>query len=126
MEDYILVRLNVFTRTDAEITKKTIRIYREELASEKRYLVIAGILLPIYFFFYNVLFPLQISFFTQALIVNSQNTRTPLLLLGGMAITAILTIITGRVGFLTLFRHQERMTTRLTERALKGLFAHSY
>lgn len=117
---------NVFTRTDIDTTKRTLRIFKEEMQPEKKYLVIAGIFVPLQHFLYTVLLPLLISFFTQALITDSHDISKPLWLLGGMVIISILSLVAGRIGFITLFNHEERMTTRLTERALKGLFAHSY
>jgi ATP-binding cassette subfamily B protein len=120
------MKLNIFTRTDAETTKRTIRIFREEIQSEKKYLLLASIFVPAQNFLYTVLLPLFISFFTQALVTDSHDIKKPLWLLGGMAVTSLLAIGTGHIGFIALFNHEERMTTRLTERALKGLFAHSY
>lgn len=120
------MKLTIFTRTDAETTKKTINIFRNEIGSEKKYLVIAGIFVPMQHFLYMVLLPLLISFFTQAIIIDTHDTEKPLLLLAGMAIISVGALVAGRIGFIALFNHEERMTTRLTERALKGLFAHSY
>lgn len=119
-------KLKLFTRIDSETTKKTFRIYREELVDEKRPFILALIFVPMQHFLYIVLVPLLISFFTQSLILNPQDTTTPMLYIGGMILASIGAILSGHIGFLALFNHEERMTTKLTERGLKGLLAHSY
>lgn len=116
----------LFTRIDAETTKQTLRIYREALAGEKKPLLLAGIFTPLQDLLLVVLFPLLVSFFTQSLIVNPTDITTPLWLVAGMVVMAVGAIISGHVGFIAFFNHQERMTTKLTERALRGLLAHSH
>lgn len=123
---YRRMKLNVFTRTDIETTKKTIAIFREELVHEKRSFILSCVFVPLQHFLFLVLLPLLISFFTQSLISDNSNVATPLWLLAGMVVVSVAAIIVGHIGFTALFNHQERMTTRLIERALKGLFAHSY
>lgn len=120
------MKLKLFTRTDAETTKQTLRIYREELKGEKKPLIIAAIFAPLQDLFLAVLFPLLISFFTQALITNPKDMTTPLWLLAGMAVISVCSVIASHIGFTTLFFHQERMTTKLAERAMTGLLAHSH
>ena len=122
------MKLNIFTRTDVETTKKTIAIFRDEVnrRSEKKYFIVSCIFVPLQHFLFLVMLPLLISFFTQSLITDSQNLQTPLWLIAGMIVTSILAIYAGRIGFTTLFNHDERMTTHLIERAMKGLFGHSY
>ena len=118
--------MKLFTRTDAETTKQTLRIYREELKGEQKPLLTAVIFTPLQDLFLLVLFPLLISFFTQSLITDPKNIITPLWLLGGMAVMAVALIVASHIGFTALFHHQERMTTKLAERALSGLLAHSH
>lgn len=120
------MKLNLFSRVDADVTKKTIHIFREESKNEKKSLLLASIFVPLQHFLYMVILPLLISFFTQSLITDSSNLSTPLWLIAGMIVTSILAVIAGHIGFIVLFNHEERMTTRLMERAVKGLFAHSY
>ena len=120
------MKLKLFTRTDAETTKQTLRIYREELKGEQKPLLTAVIFTPLQDLFLLVLFPLLISFFTQSLITDPKNITTPLWLLGGMAVMAVGSIVASHIGFTALFHHQERMTTKLAERALSGLLAHSH
>lgn len=118
--------MKIFTRTDSENVRKTIAIYRQELRHEKKQFVLASIFVPLQHFLYIVLLPLLISFFTQALITNPKDIQTPLLLIAGMVVVSITSIIAGHIGFIALFTNEERMTTRLSERAMHGLLAHSY
>ncbi len=120
------MKFNIFTRTDIETTKQTIRIFREEIGPEKKYFILSCTFIPMQHLLYLVLLPLLISFFTQSLITNSQDITTPLWLIAGMIVTSVAAIIAGHIGFIALFNHQERMSTHLIERAIKGLFAHSY
>ena len=120
------MKLKLFTRTDAETTKQTLRIYREELKGEKKPLIIAALFAPLQDLFLAVLFPLLISFFTQSLITDPKDWVTPLWLLAGMAVISVCSVIASHIGFTTLFFHQERMTTKLAERAMTGLLAHSH
>lgn len=121
-----IMKIKLFTRTDTETTKKTLQIFRQEIQSEKKYLLLAGIFIPLQNFLYIVLLPLLISFFTQSLITNGHDLASPLWLIVGMIVASILAVIAGHIGFIALFNHEERMTTRLMERAIQGLLAHSY
>lgn len=118
--------MKLFTRTDSETVKKTLAIYRQEVRQEKKPFILAAIFVPLQNFFYIVLLPLFISFFTQSLIAHPHDTQTPLLWIGAMVITSLLAMLCGHIGFIALFNHEERMTTRLGERALRGLLAHSH
>lgn len=118
--------MKLFTRTDIGTTKKTLAIYREELRGEKKPFLLAMIFIPLQNLFYIVLLPLLISFFVQSLIAQPHDIVTPLLLIGGMIIISIAAIVSGHIGFIALFNHEENMTTKLTKRALHGLLAHSH
>lgn len=120
------MKLKLFTRADTATIKQTLRIYREELSGEKRPFITALIFTPLQDLFLAVLFPLLVSFFTQSLITDPHNISTPLWLIAGMVVMAVCSITSSHIGFITIFNHQERMTTKLTERALKGLLAHSH
>lgn len=119
-------KIKLFTRTDAETTKKTIAIYQQELASEKKAVWLTSIFMPMQHLMFVVVLPLLISFFTQSLITHPHDITMPLIYVGGMILTAIATVISGRIGAVALFHHEERVTTKLTERALRGLLAHSH
>ncbi len=118
--------MKIFTQTDADITKRTIAIYREELRGEKKPFLLACIFIPLQNLLYIVLLPLLISFFIQSLIAEPHNVTTPLVYIGIMVVVSIAAIIAGHIGFIALFNHEERMTTKLTERSLRGLLAHSH
>lgn len=118
--------MKLFTRTDTQTTKKTIAIYREELRGEEKPFLLACIFIPLQNFLYIVLLPLLISFFIQSLIINPHDIVTPLIYIGGMVLVSAAAILAGHVGFIAFFNHEERMTTKLTERALRGLLLHSH
>ena len=117
--------MKLFTRTDTKTTKQTIQIYREELQGEKKPFLLACIFIPLQNFLYVVLLPLLISFFTQSLITNPHDFTHPLVYIAVMVIISILAILAGHFGFIALYNHEERMTTKLAERALRGLLSHS-
>lgn len=118
--------MKLFTRVDSSSIRKTIAIYRQEVKTERRSLWMAGIFAPMQDLLYGVLLPLLTSIFAQSLIANPHNIRTPLFLVAGMILTGAAAILVGHLGYVTLFRHEERMTTLLTERAMRGLLAHSH
>lgn len=118
--------MKLFTRADEHLLKKTIHIYKQELVGERKAFVLTSIFIPLQHFLYMVLLPLFISFFTQNLITHPQELSQQYWLLSAMAVVCILAIIAGRIGFIALFTHEERMTTKLAKRALDGLLAHSH
>ena len=117
--------MQLLTRTNASTTRKTWRIFVEEMKHEKRQFITAMVAIPLTTLFSIVLIPLFISFIIQTLIENPNDTVTLTWLMIGMTISSILAVIVNQVGFNVLFKHQERVTTRLTECAITGLLAHS-
>lgn len=120
------VSLKLFTRTDSKTTRETINIYITEAKNDRRTFLTAAIMIPLGFFLYIVLLPLLISLITQSLITEPHNLTTPLWLLGGMIITSVATVVVNHYGFIALFTHEERVTTRLTQKAVDGLLRHSH
>ena len=118
--------MNIFSRIDGDTTKKTLRIYRSAVKPEKRAFIISSIFVPMQHFLHLVMLPLLISFFTQSLITHPHDLTVPLLLIGGMILSSLGAMWAGHIGFIALFNHEDRMTTILSERALRGLLAHSY
>lgn len=118
--------MKIFTRTSTETAKRTLAIYRQELTGERKQLGLAAFFIPLQHLLNFVTLPLLISFFTQSIITYPQEITIPLWLIGGMIVTSVIAVIAGHIGFIALFNHEERMTTRLTERALSGLLAHSH
>ncbi len=120
------MKLNIFTRTDSSTVKKTLEIYRQELQPYKKTVWLFATLIPFSHFLYLVLLPLFISFIVQSLIENPHNIITPLWLIGGIVVTATVSVIVQHKAFIAFFNHEEIMTTRLAERAMNGLLKHSH
>lgn len=118
--------MKLFTRTDKSTVKQTIQIYREEVQPYKKSVWLFGILIPFSHFLYLVLLPLFISFIVQSLLEHPHDIATPLWLVGGMVVTAVISITVQHIAFIRFFNHEEIITTRLTERAMRGLLKHSH
>lgn len=118
--------MKLFTRVDTNTTRETVRIFAVEAKREKSTVILFSILIPLGHFLYLVLLPLLISLITQSLITRPHDLQTPLWLLAGMAAISAVTLIVNHIGFPALFMHEERVTTRLTEKAMDGLLRHSH
>jgi len=118
--------MKLFTRTDEGLVRKTIQIYREEARSDKKVIRMFSIMIPLSHFLYIVLLPLLISFIVQSLLENPHNITTPLWLVAGIISSGALSIVIQHYGFISFFNHEERMTTKLAERAMNGLLKHSH
>ncbi len=120
------MKYSLFTRTDGESVRKTLSIFREEIQPYKKTVWFFTILIPLSHFLFLVLLPLLISFIVQSLIESPHDTYTPLWLIGGIIVTAALSILVQHKAFIAFFRHEEAITTRLIERAVNGLLRHSH
>ncbi len=120
------MKYSLFTRTDGESVRKTLSIFREEIQPYKKTVWLFTILIPLSHFLFLVLLPLLISFIVQSLIESPHDTSTPLWLVGGIIATAALSILVQHKAFIAFFKHEETITTRLTERAVNGLLKHSH
>ncbi len=120
------MKLRLFSRTNSGTVKKTIQLYREEARAEKRTIWKFSLLIPLSHFMYIVLLPLLISFIVQSLIENPNDIITPLWLIVGIVASGITSLLIQHYSFISFFLHEERMTTRLAERAIKGLLNHSH
>lgn len=120
------MRIKLFSRTDSGTVQKTIAIFREEAAQEKHIVWSFSTLIPFSHFLYIVLLPLLISFIVQSLIQNPHDLATPLWLVGGIIVSGALSLFIQHYAFIGFFNHEERMTTRLAERAMNGLLRHSH
>lgn len=118
--------MKLFTRTDAQITKETFRIFLSEMKRDKRRVLLFVILIPFGDLCYIVLMPFFISYITQSLITHPHDIATPLGLLGVMFVTTVVTLFSNHFGFTALFNHEESVTTRLAERAIDGLLRHGH
>lgn len=115
----------LFSRTDSSTTKKTLRIFRAEIAKDKKSFWIYSLFIPLNRLLYLVLLPLLFSLVIQSLITNPDNWQQPVTLLVISSIVSIAALITARIGFTRLFYHEERMQTTLLETAMVSLSAHS-
>jgi len=128
--------MKLYSRTDAQTTRKTLAIFRTVLGEEKKRLVISSIFIPLQHLLYLVILPLFISLYVQSLLEHSFNTPYQLwLIIGipyqlwliiGMAVAGIGSLIAARIGFIAMFNHEEAMTTKLSEHAMRGLLSQSH
>lgn len=115
----------VFSRANTTTIKKTLAIYWEELKKDKRLFLTYNIFLPVNRVLYLVLLPLLFSLIIQSLIQDSTNWQYPALLLFIAALVSIATLLTSHLGYYMEFIHEEKISTRLIERAMNSLMAHS-
>ena len=115
----------LFTRTSTSTAKKTLQIYRAEIAKDKKSFWTYTILIPLNRLLYIVLLPLLFSLIIQSLIVDPDNWQHPTLLLGIAVVVSVVALIIARVGFTRLFYHEEHMQSTLLETAITSLSAHS-
>ena len=117
--------MKLFTRIDGGTIKKTLVLFRQELSDERKVLLRSSILIPTSHFLYLVLLPLLISYLMQSLIENPHNITTPGFLLVAIVVNGVATVIIQHFAFTAFYKHEERVTTRLTRRAVDDLLNHS-
>jgi ATP-binding cassette subfamily B protein len=117
--------MKLFTRIDGGTIKKTLVLFRQELSDERKVLLRSSILIPTSHFLYLVLLPLLISYLMQSLIENPHNITTPSFLLVAIVVNGVATVIIQHFAFTAFYKHEERVTTRLTRRAVDDLLKHS-
>lgn len=115
----------LFTRTNTSTAKKTLQIYRTEIAKDTKSFWTYAILIPLNRLLYLVLLPLLFSLIIQSLIINPDNWQYPTILLGIAGVISVVALIIARIGFTKLFYHEEYMQTTLLETAITSLSAHS-
>lgn len=118
-------KITLFSRADTGTIRKTLKIFKDEIKPDRKKFLMFSLLIPLSHFIYIVLLPLLISFIVQSLIENPHNIETPLWLIGGIAISGVISLIIQHTAFISLFRFEESMTTKLLNRALDGLLQHS-
>lgn len=116
----------VFSRIDSKTTKQTLAIFRRELFHNKAEAAHFLIMLPIGHLLRLVVIPLLISFVIQALITDPTNTTTPLWLIAGIAAAMITSTLLNDKGYSALFKHEEKVQTRLLQDGLRRLMNQSY
>lgn len=115
----------LFNRTDPQTAKKTLAIFWEEMKRDKKRVLIYTILIPLNRLLYIVILPLLFSLIIQALITHPNDWTQPALLLAGVTLVSILSVVTSRIGFIRLFRHEEILRTTMLRRATDALMNHS-
>jgi len=115
----------IFARANPTTVKKTLAIFRQEIAREKKSLWLFGTMMPLNRLLYIVILPLLFSLIIQSLILHPANWQQPAWLLAIAGIVSILALVTARLGSNTLFYSEERMRTHLTKRAMQALMQHS-
>lgn len=120
------MKFKLFSRTNTSTVKKTIEIYREEARPYKKTVWAFSLLIPLSHFLYIVLLPLLISFIVQSLIEQPHDIVTPLWLVGAIVVSGVVSLFIQHRAFISFFNHEEKMTTRLAERAMNGLLKHSH
>jgi ATP-binding cassette subfamily B protein len=115
----------LFTRANPSTARKTLRLFRSEMARDKRLVAFYSTIIPLHQLAFMVILPLLFSLIIQSLTLDQHNWQYPTLLLGFAAIASAVSMAFSHVGFDKLFRHQEAMRTRLTERAMNALVHHS-
>jgi ATP-binding cassette subfamily B protein len=114
-----------FVRTNTTTIKKTIAIYRQEMAKDKKAVAHYALLVPINRLLYVVILPLLFSLIIQSLILHPKDWQHPVFLLGIAIVVSITSLVTSYYGFKKLFIHEEQMRTALTRRAIESLTRHS-
>jgi ATP-binding cassette, subfamily B, bacterial len=110
--------------TDTTI-KKTLRIYWMEIIKDKKAFWTYTTFIPLNRLLYLVLLPLLFSLIIQSLITMPHNWQYPTVLLFIASITSVLALILARIGFSTLFYHEEHMQSSLLDKAMLALSNHS-
>ena len=116
----------IFTRTDSEITKATIGLFREEVKHDKKRIVGAALFIPVATTCLTVIIPLFLSLIVQSLVTQPSNLTPVYYMMGGILLASITTIALNDRGFRWLFDHEEYITTRLTKRAVDHLLSRSH
>jgi len=115
----------IFARANMSTARKTLNIFKEELAKDKRLVIFYCTVIPIHQLVFSVVIPLLFSLIIQALTTDPTNWQHPVILLTIATVASGISMICSNVGFDRMFRHEEVMRTRLTERAMQALNQHS-
>lgn len=118
--------MQLFTRTNTNTVKKTIAIYKQEIKREKSSFIKTFIFIPASDTLLLVMLPLLTSFLVQSLITNPTNFTHALQLISGMCAVIVLGLTFNIHGYNNLFRHEERVITRLLTKASDEILQHSF
>lgn len=120
------MKLGIFTRTDGATTRQTLAIFRRELFRNRREAAPFLIMIPLGHLLRFVVVPLLISFVIQSLITQPGSIASPLWLIGGIALAMAVATVFNDKGYSSLFKHEERVQTRLLEDGIRRLMNQSY
>lgn len=115
----------VFVKAKSSTIKKTLAIYKEEIAKDKREFIAYAVCVPINRLLYLVILPLLFSLVIQSLVTQPSNWQYPTILLAGGVIASAASLVAAQIGFKKLFVHQEQLRTRLLMRSMQSLMDHS-
>lgn len=115
----------LFSRANLSTARKTLRIFKQEMVRDKGLVIFYSTIIPLHQLLFMVILPLLFSLIIQSLTLDPHNWEYPTLLLGLAAVASVISMLFSHAGFGKLFRHQEAMRTRLTERAMNALIHHS-
>ena len=116
----------LFSRTDAQTLRATLKIFREELFRNRRHAVTFIAMLTTGHIFRFVIIPLLLSFIVQALLSDSGNIELAYTLVLILGLAAIVSTLLNNKGFTMLFNHEESVQTRLLNKATDHLMKQSY
>ncbi len=116
----------LFERADTETSKQTIRLFLAELKRDRKAALFFGTTVPLSFFLRNVLTPLLMGFIIQSFVTNPDDATTPIILILAIAVISIIIFFINNKGFTALFNHEEAVSSRLTDMAMRNLMSQSY
>lgn len=114
-----------FNRNEPGMPSAILDYFREELARDKRHAVFFITSITFAHLIRFVLTPLLMSFIIQALLTSAPVEHIASLI-GGIALGAVISILCNDKGFTALFKHEEKVQTRLLTRSTSHLMNHSY
>ncbi len=117
--------MKLFTRTDSTTMRQTTRLFLQFIKADKRQVALFSTLIPLGQAVEFVVVPLLLSLITQTLIVHPEQTTYALWLVAGIAVCALVSLVTNHVGFILMFRHEENVSTKLLRDGLSGILSHS-
>lgn len=120
------MKFHLFTRIEGNSVKNTLRIYKSIASQDKRRLLRAAILIPIATTALTVIVPLLLSLVIQVLVAHPNDLTAIYYFVGGIGLAAIITTTFNHIGFKSLFRHEEAVSTKLTHLATEHLMARSH
>lgn len=114
-----------FNRTEPGMPSAILAYFKQELVRDKRRAIFFISAITLSHLIRFVIIPLLMSFIIQALLTGAPVIHIAYLI-GGIALSAIVTIVCNDKGFTALFKHEEDVHDRLLTRSTTHLLNHSY